>query len=144
MDKNRIADNIEARLEKERLENAVVSIDENGVTITLQSINFGADSSELNYSEKKKLDTLVDILRNHPDRDVVITGHTALAGTAEGRLELSTQRAAMVAQYFIEKGVKRRDQLIITGKGATEPVADNSTLTGMAANRRVEITIVEN
>jgi outer membrane protein OmpA-like peptidoglycan-associated protein len=144
MDKNRIADNIEARLEKERLENAVVKIDKNGVTIILGSINFGADSSELNYSEKKKLDIIVDILKNYPERDVIITGHTALAGTAAGRLELSKQRAAMVAQYFIEKDAKRRDQLIIAGKGASEPVADNSTIEGMSRNRRVEITIVEN
>jgi outer membrane protein OmpA-like peptidoglycan-associated protein len=144
MDKNLIAGNIEARLEKERLENAVVSIDENGVTITLGSINFGADSSELNYLEKKKLDIVVDILKNYPERDVIITGHTALAGTAEGRLELSKQRAAMVAQYFIEEGAKRIDQLIITGKGASEPVSDNNTIEGMARNRRVEITIVEN
>ena len=144
MDKNIIAENIVARLEKERLENAVVSVDENGVTITLGSINFGADSSELNYSEKRKLDIVVDILKNYPDRDVLITGHTALAGTAEGRLELSKQRAAMVAQYFIKEGAKRRDQLIITGKGASDPVSDNSTIEGMARNRRVEITIVEN
>ncbi len=144
MDKNRIAGNIEARLEKERLENAVVSIDENGVTITLGSINFGADSSALSYAEKKKLDIVVDILKNYPERDVVITGHTALAGTAEGRLELSKQRAAIVAQYFIEKGAKRSDQLIITGKGASDPVSDNSTIEGMVRNRRVEITIIEN
>ena len=144
MDKHRIAGNIEARLEKERLENAVVSIDENGVTITLGSINFGADSSALSYAEKKKLDIVVDILKNYPERDVVITGHTALAGTAEGRLELSKQRAAIVAQYFIEKGAKRSDQLIITGKGASDPVSDNSTIEGMARNRRVEITIIEN
>lgn len=144
MDMDRIASNIEARLEKERLDDAVVSIDENGVTITLGSINFGADSSELSYVEKKKLDIVVDILKNYPERDVIITGHTALAGTAEGRLELSKQRAAMVAQYFIEKSAKRMDQLIITGKGALEPVSDNSTTSGMAGNRRVEITIVEN
>lgn len=144
MDKNKIARNIEERLRKERLENAVVNIDDNGVTITLGSINFGADSSELNYTEKKKLDIVVDILKNYPERDLLITGHTALAGTVEGRLELSKQRAAMVARYFIEEGVKRREQLIITGKGASEPVSDNSTTEGMSLNRRVEITIVEN
>jgi len=144
MDKNVMAEDIEARLEKERLENAVVKIDENGVTITLGSINFGADSSELSYLEKKKLDVIVDILKNYPERDVLITGHTALAGTVTGRLELSKQRASMVAEYFFSEGAKRRDQLLITGKGATEPVADNSSALGMTLNRRVEITIVEN
>ncbi len=144
MDKNVMAEDIEARLEKERLENAVVKIDENGVTIILGSINFGADSSELSFLEKKKLDIIVDILKNYPERDVLITGHTALAGTVTGRLELSKQRASMVAEYFFSEGVKRRDQLLITGKGAAEPVADNSSAEGMTLNRRVEITIVEN
>ena len=144
MDKNAIAGRIEERLEKEKLENAIVNIDENGVTITLGSINFGADSSELSFSEKKKLDVIVDILKNYPERDVRITGHTALAGTAQGRMELSKQRASMVAEYFFSEGAKRRDQLLIDGKGATQPVADNSTVEGMKLNRRVEITIVEN
>lgn len=144
MDKNAIAGRIEERLEKERLENAVVKIDDNGVTITLGSINFGADSSELSFLEKKKLDVIVDILKNYPERDVLVTGHTALAGTSGGRLELSKQRASMVAEYFFSEGAKRRDQLLILGKGATDPVADNSTNEGMTLNRRVEITIVEN
>ena len=50
----------------------------------------------------------------------------------------------MVAQYFIEEGAKRSDQLVIIGKGASDPVSDNSIIEGMARNRRVEITIVEN
>jgi len=144
MDKKLIARNIEERFEKEQLENAVVSIDDEGVTITLGSINFGADSSSLNISEKKKLNIIIDILKNFPERDVLITGHTALAGTPRGRLELSRQRASMVAEYLLSKGVKRRDQLLIVGKGATEPIADNSSARGMTLNRRVEITIVEN
>jgi len=144
MDKNVIVKDIQEKLDRERLENAVVNIDDKGVTITLGSINFGADSSELSYDEKKKLDVIADILKNYPNRDVEITGHTALAGTADGRMELSKQRASMVAGYFITQGVKDRDQLFVLGKGATEPIADNSTSEGMAKNRRVEITIVEN
>ena len=100
--------------------------------------------SALNFSEKKKLDVIVDILKNYPERDVIITGHTALAGTEDGRLQLSKQRASMVAEYFFSQGAKRRDQLLVIGKGATDPVADNRTAEGMSLNRRVEITIVEN
>lgn len=144
MDKNLIARSIQDRLEKERLENAVVNIDENGVTITLGSIGFGADSSELSSQEKRKLDVIVDILKNYPERDVLITGHTAFAGTSGGRLELSKQRASMVAEYFFSEGAKRRDQILILGKGATDPIADNSSAEGMTLNRRVEITIIEN
>jgi outer membrane protein OmpA-like peptidoglycan-associated protein len=144
MDKNLIVRDIEMRLEKERLEKAVVNIDENGVTITLGSISFGADSSTLSISEKKKLNVIIDILKNYPERDVLITGHTALAGTVGGRLELSKQRASMVAEYFFTEGAKRRDQLLIIGKGASDPLADNSSAEGMSLNRRVEITIVEN
>ena len=40
----------------------------------------------------------------HPDRDIVITGHTALHGTESGRRRLSSRRAAAVAKYLFPQG----------------------------------------
>ena len=91
-----------------------------------------------------KLDGIVEILGRYPDRDILITGHTALAGTESGRLQLSVERAGAVANYFLELGVRNPDQILQRGVGAQEPVADNSTESGRRKNRRVEITIMEN
>ena len=74
----------------------------------------------------------------------MISGHCALAGTAQERQELSEERAAAVADYLGKLGVKDTNRIFTQGFGATKPVAPNNTPQGMAKNRRVEITILDN
>jgi outer membrane protein OmpA-like peptidoglycan-associated protein len=95
-------------------------------------------------SEREKLRRIATILKKYPERDILITGHTALAGTQAGRQQLSEERAAAVGNFLIEEGVRNRERLLFRGMGARDPVADNSTEEGMRKNRRVEITIMEN
>ena len=121
-----------------------VRITDEGIVISLENIQFAPDSAILAQSELRKLDIIAEILKNYPDRDILVGGHTALAGTAAGRLRLSTERAAAVADYFIRGNVRTPDRVIIRGFGAEQPRADNRTAQGMARNRRVEITILEN
>ena len=144
MNKELLADSLKNRIEQEKLSDMKVSVDDKGVTITLSNIHFKADSAEILDSEKKKLDLVAEKLREYPGRDVRITGYTALAGTPEGRKRLSEERARVVAAYFIESGAKPREQIVIRGLGAENPIADNSTPEGKQQNRRVEITILEN
>ena len=123
---------------------ATVRISDEGIVISLENIQFAPDSAVLLSSEMAKLDIIADILMRFPDRDILVTGHTALAGTAAGRLQLSRERAAAVANYLIRNNVRSSDRVIIRGYGAERPIADNRTPAGMARNRRVEITILEN
>ncbi len=144
LDKELLANSIKDRIQKENLSDMNVTVSDKGVTITLSNIHFMADSAKILDSEKKKLDLVADKLKEYPGRDVLITGYTALAGTPEGRKKLSEERARVVAGYFIESGAKPREQIVIRGLGAENPVADNSTPEGKQQNRRVEITILEN
>ncbi len=144
LDRDAVRESIARSIIDENLEDATVRSDEDGVTIALEDIRFEPDSAELMESELVKLDWLAAILREHPDRDVLITGHTALAGTPEGRQHLSEERAAAVGEFLIDAGVRTRDQLMYRGRGAEEPVAPNDTVEGRRRNRRVEITILEN
>ena len=123
---------------------ASVRVSDEGVVISLENIQFAADSSVLRPSERPKLDKIAEILMKYPDRDVLVGGHTALAGTAEGRLQLSLERAQSVADYLLSKKIRTPDRVVIRGYGAEKPVADNKTEEGMRKNRRVEITILEN
>ena len=123
---------------------ASVRITDEGIVISLENIQFAADSAVLRPSELPKLDTIAEILMKYPDRDILVGGHTALAGTAAGRLEVSRERAASVAEYLIGKNVRPRERVLIRGFGAEQPIADNRTAEGMAKNRRVEIVILEN
>ena len=144
LDREKVQEDVEKDLEDLGVDDASVSSDEDGVTITLDNVQFPPDSALLVESEQEKLRRIASILKKYPDRDILITGHTALAGTAEGRQQLSEERAAAVGNFLIEEGVRNRERLLFRGMGAREPVADNSTEEGMRKNRRVEITILEN
>jgi outer membrane protein OmpA-like peptidoglycan-associated protein len=144
MDKAIIAEEIAQDIRRLGITDATVRIDEMGVTINLENIQFQPDSYTLMASEKPKLDRLAQILQNYPNRDIQVSGHTALAGTRESMQWLSVERARSVAEYLIERQVRTPDRIVIQGFGADRPLADNSTESGRVRNRRVEITILEN
>ena len=144
MDRGRIAAEVRRDLDELGLGDQDVVEDDRGVTIRLDTIQFPPDSPLLRESEQRKLDGIASILERYPDRDILVSGHTALAGTEEGRMRLSHERAAAVANYLLGLGVREQDRMILRGFGATEPVADNATEEGRRRNRRVEITILEN
>lgn len=125
------------------LDNVTVKQGDKGLTISLDDIKFKADSAVLLESEKTKLDQIAQILEAYPDNDILVTGHTALAGTEKVRQQLSEDRAKTVADYLIELGVRDRFHIFTQGFGATKPVASNTTEAGKAKNRRVEITIMD-
>ncbi|MFZ4615224.1 MAG: OmpA family protein [Rectinemataceae bacterium] len=115
-----------------------------GISISLENIRFSADSATLAASELGKIERIAELLKTCPDRDLIVEGHTALAGTAEGRKELSEERARSVAERLVQLGAREATRIQIQGRGAERPVADNASEAGMARNRRVEIIIREN
>ena len=118
-------------------------ITEQGVTISLSNIQFMANSTELPAAERRKLQEISQILRNISSRMILVSGHTAMAGTAADQMKTSQDRAAAVAAYLVSLGARNPDEVFSQGFGANRPIADNSTPQGMALNRRVEITILE-
>ncbi len=144
LDRENVRRRIEDDLRDRGVEDAEVTSDDRGVTITLDNVQFPPDSAVLIPAEQEKLRQIGEILRNYPENDILVSGHTALAGTAEGRQRLSEQRAAAVGEFLIDEGVREPERILYQGFGARRPVADNSTPQGMRKNRRVEITILEN
>jgi len=139
-----LAAEINTQLEELQVADTRATVTGSGVMISLSNIQFLADSTQLPESEMQKLQEIAQILRNIPGRRVLVAGHTALAGTQAGRLEISLARARAVADYLVFLGARRSHEITAVGYGAEYPVASNSTDEGMAANRRVEITIMEN
>jgi outer membrane protein OmpA-like peptidoglycan-associated protein len=107
-------------------------------------VNFPPYSSELTAPEREKLSRIASILKQFPDRDFLITGHTARVGEERTSQILSEQRAQAVADFLISRGACGRTQVMTQGKGSREPAADNAAEEGRKKNRRVEITILEN
>jgi outer membrane protein OmpA-like peptidoglycan-associated protein len=144
MDKEQVANEIRDQLAESRVENAEVSISDEGVTVSIEDIQFLPDSAVLIPEELGKLNVIGEILKNYPERDILITGHTALAGTETGRQLLSEERARSVGNYLLNLGAREASRITTRGLGAHRPIADNSTEDGMKRNRRVEITLLEN
>ncbi len=82
-------------------------------------------------------------LKDNPDTDVTIIGHTDNSGSDEYNNRLSERRAEAVKTFAINQGISA-SRLSTRGKGESEPIADNSNEEGKAKNRRVEIVIVAN
>ncbi|GHV93780.1 hypothetical protein AGMMS50293_01000 [Spirochaetia bacterium] len=146
IEKQRIAAELKALIAKEFGDSATaphVAVVEEGVSISLKNLGFRADDSTFTAEEKVELQKIARILETLPRKPLLVAGHTALAGSAAGRLSVSQSRAQTLANYLIELGTRRRDEITIRGYGAERPIADNTTLEGMALNRRVEIIILE-
>jgi outer membrane protein OmpA-like peptidoglycan-associated protein len=90
-----------------------------------------------------KLMRIAVILNRYPGRKILVGGHTAAAGTAEGRLRISTQRAQAVADFLVYLDSRRPEDIIVRGYGAERPLETGGTAEGQALNRRVEITILD-
>jgi outer membrane protein OmpA-like peptidoglycan-associated protein len=135
---------INSIIKSNRIPNAKAEVTDEGVMIRLSNIQFEADSYTLPESEKEKLREIADILKSIPERKIQVAGHTALAGSVEGQLMVSRERAQAVASYLVLLGARHDSEVTVIAYGAEMPIAGNSTPEGMAANRRVEIIILEN
>ena len=134
---------VQEKIESMGLQNVTVKKEEKGLTISVENIQFKPDSAELVNSEKTKIKKIATILQAYPDNDLLISGHTALAGTEKARQQLSEERAESVADFLISLGVREKNHVFTQGFGARVPVASNKTEAGKAKNRRVEITILD-
>jgi outer membrane protein OmpA-like peptidoglycan-associated protein len=144
LDRDRLREDIEEAIRDDGIDDTTVRSDEDGVTVSLEDIRFAPDSAVLMEEERRKIRWLAGILNRYPQRDILVSGHTALAGSEEGRQRLSEERAAAVAEYLVELGARSRENVMIRGYGARVPLGDNNTEEGRRRNRRVEITILEN
>jgi len=115
---------------------------ERGIVLTLGDVLFDVDEATLKAGATQSLARLVRFLKEYPDRQVLVEGHTDSTGTEEYNLGLSQRRADSVVQFLTLNGVAP-ERAIATGYGQTYPVAGNETAEGRQLNRRVEIVILD-
>ncbi len=108
-----------------------------------EKILFAFSKSDLSDSAKKNLDNLATILKNNPNTNIEIQGHTDSRGTEEYNMGLSLRRANSVRDYLISQGIDP-SRMTVKGYGETAPAYSNDTPEGMAQNRRVEFLITAN
>ena len=86
------------------------------------------------------LNLAVDKLKSGQFR-AVLTGHADAQGSAETNQKIAKARAQAAADFLIGKGVSG-SQIEIEGQGSDEPIATNTTATGRAQNRRVDVELI--
>ena len=124
--------------------NSGLSIQEKGgdLYVTMESpVNYRSGSSRLNKEARKSVEALAESLKNNPNMQLLIEGHTDDKKFAEGKgdnWQLSVNRAMAVVKRLVRKGVNP-DQLTVAGRGENDPVGSNDTKEGRAENRRTVV-----
>jgi OOP family OmpA-OmpF porin len=111
-------------------------------TVAIYGIRFDTASARLRPESTSALETILQLIKSHPNAHWIISGHTDNQGGADYNLNLSDERARSVVAWLVRHGVAN-DVLVAKGYGLTRPVADNSTESGRALFRRVEVTIIK-
>lgn len=140
----RLKKKVEEHQTKSAKVTAPISVDntEAGIRLTIQNLQFKADSAELLPGEEKRLDQITEILRLAEGAQFLIEGHTASTGYEAGEMKLSKERADSIAAALSSRGIGS-ERFICKGSGGKKPIASNDTAEGKALNRRVEITILD-
>jgi outer membrane protein OmpA-like peptidoglycan-associated protein len=114
---------------------------ERGLVMTLQEdVLFEYDKADLKPGAMRSLEPLMTFLREHPDRSLLIEGHTDSTGSDSYNLELSQRRAEAVRNFLSSYGISA-DRILARGYGESYPVTTNTTEAGRQQNRRVEVVI---
>nr|WP_243393470.1 OmpA family protein [Leptospira perolatii] len=115
---------------------------EEGVTLSLDSLLFDTDRSELKAPAKVILDKIAKVLKKYPEKEIRISGHTDDRGSQEYNQKLSQERALSVLQELRDQHDIEEKRMSYKGYGKSKPITDNSSEESRAKNRRVDITIV--
>jgi outer membrane protein OmpA-like peptidoglycan-associated protein len=109
-----------------------------GLVVTMGDVLFATGRAELFAGAQRNVDQLASVLRQYPERRVLIEGFTDSVGSAASNVTLSQRRAEAFRQALMARGVAS-ERMEVRGHGARYPVADNRTPAGRQQNRRVEV-----
>ncbi|GAB3835540.1 hypothetical protein GCM10028821_32090 [Hymenobacter jeollabukensis] len=104
-------------------------------------IGFAVDADGLAPAERVRLDAFAHYALAHPGQ-LQIQGFTDNTGSSRHNQQLSERRALRVMFYLSRQGVPR-SRMQYLGLSAENPVASNEDDEGRAANRRVEVSLVD-
>jgi len=105
-------------------------------------IQFESGGDILTLESLPTLERLAYFLSNENEIRVQILGHTDSDEKCPGdNLILSQRRAEAVRAQLLARGVEA-ERLTSTGMGHTDPIADNLSKSGKAANRRIEFLLI--
>jgi outer membrane protein OmpA-like peptidoglycan-associated protein len=128
---------------RDRLGNPNVTVTNMGSYLLVnlpESVTFATGSADVRADLRADLRSIAANLVSYPNSRIQVQGHTDNTGSAAYNFDLSQRRAMSVLDILVGAGVPAT-RLSAIGYGEDRPVASNSTESGRAQNRRVEIII---
>lgn len=108
------------------------------------SINFATGVSTLDDMAKQIIDEeFVPIAKAFGNARIRIEGNTDNTGSLQTNIALSKKRAQAVAAYLTREYNMDADRFIIVGNGPNKAIANNSSESGRAQNRRTDFELVK-
>lgn len=122
-----------------------VQVDEKGCEVKVAEevvvdmrLNFDTNKYEIKPEMVAEIAKVAEFLRQYPDVNAEIQGHTDSVGSSAYNQGLSERRANSVKDYLVSNFGIDASRLTAKGYGEEQPIADNSTEEGRALNRRAE------
>ena len=111
------------------------------VSMDAKSIYFNTGKATFRSEDVPvKIESISALLKQYPTAKFSIEGHTDSDGSDAFNQKLSQERADVVKNALIERGMKA-ENLSAVGYGESKPVATNKTAAGKAKNRRTEVVL---
>lgn len=129
---------------EKKIPDVVIADGPKGLLISIENLQFIADSAQLLDGETERLDTIALALKEATKDGgftILVEGHTASVGKPTGEMNLSIERSRTIINEMTKRGVPET-LFSYRGYGGTSPLADNDSPEGRARNRRVEINVV--
>ncbi len=134
-----------AQARADKLEQEIVDmkgrVTDLGIVLTMGDVLFATGAASLSPVADNEIDKLAFFMKEYPNRNVLIEGHTDSTGTEKGNLDLSVKRANAVRDQLIARDINQ-SRITTRGLGQNAPVVANDTAAGRERNRRVDITIL--
>ncbi len=108
------------------------------------TVLFGFNKADLTRKDKQTLDDFAQQIQSQKHYIVQIEGYTDSTGPADYNYQLSQRRADTVIQYLAQKYNVPAHKIFLIGLGKDNPVAQNTSASGRAKNRRVDVRLMEN
>lgn len=112
------------------------------IPVILPVINFDVDKSEINSSEKSKLDETVNLAKKYPEYLIQIFGSADKRGDEKYNYQLSLKRSRSVADYFERSGIEKQ-RLVLFAKGESVTYDDSGQPTDFSLDRIVSFRFIE-
>jgi outer membrane protein OmpA-like peptidoglycan-associated protein len=102
---------------------------------------FRGKSTSITPGSDGVIEQVAGLIRKYPSYPVQVVGHTDKRGGADVLLARSLARAQSVFSALVSRGVEAQ-RMIVSGQGASEPIADSRSSAGRARNNRIEVVFL--